>query len=150
MAEQQPSLPMPPESTPWMEVYPKMHFLYGSLMNPAVLSQVLGLTQTPELKPAHIQGYRNMRWGPYSILKTKPLHVLNGVGYMAQNLEDTRKLFEYEPKHFQEREGKPVRYDLAKFKTRRCPIQLEDGTEIRGIMLVWCGNEAELEDPSRE
>lgn len=125
-AAQAPLLAGASNPKPWREILPKMRFLYGSLMDATDLSQILGLTDEPVLRPAYIEGYRHMRHGAYSVLIREPGHILHGVCYMVQSLEVAQKLDKYEPKDFELDGTGGMGYDLDNFETSRCTIQHDD------------------------
>ncbi|KAJ5678884.1 hypothetical protein N7462_007128 [Penicillium macrosclerotiorum] len=44
------------------------YFLYGSLLDPQMLVEILGLGVTPKLRPAYIEGFTCQLWGQYPAL----------------------------------------------------------------------------------
>lgn len=44
------------------------YFCYGTLMDPSLLADILGLVDKPRLRPAKLVGYSLMLWGQYPAL----------------------------------------------------------------------------------
>lgn len=49
------------------------YFFYGTLMDPALLAEILDLTEKPVLRPAYIVGYSCKLWGQYAALIDGPV-----------------------------------------------------------------------------
>ncbi|KAE8164592.1 hypothetical protein BDV40DRAFT_260435 [Aspergillus tamarii] len=44
------------------------YFIYGTLTDPCMVSEILNPDKDPELRPAFIQGYECKMWGQYTVL----------------------------------------------------------------------------------
>lgn len=89
----------PPEPQPY--VYePIYYFFYGTLTDPAVLKDVLGLDKEPPadaLRKARIYGYALTSWGPYrALVEGTPGQVVEGRAYLVQSVEHEYRLARYE------------------------------------------------------
>ncbi|KAM0197910.1 hypothetical protein ACHAPI_004642 [Fusarium lateritium] len=58
------------------------YFVYGTLMDPTMLADVLGAEEKPELRPAKVQGYSCKLWGQYPAMQEGPQGAeVNGAVY---------------------------------------------------------------------
>jgi len=145
--------PLPPGTKTLIETFPRMHFVYDSQMDPTVLSHVLELTNTPELRPALVMGYRLMFWGRYPALVQESGEVTSGFAFEIQNFEDASRLERYNPEEMDlqgvdANESETRCYDPSKYQARICMIKFEDGTSVLASALVWDGDEAILKKRS--
>lgn len=77
------------------------HFFYGSLMDPALLMEILGLEETPTLQRATVIGYSCRLWGQYPALVNGPEGgVVEGAMYDVQTEKHAARLAEYETKAY--------------------------------------------------
>ncbi|KAG6357438.1 hypothetical protein INS49_013315 [Diaporthe citri] len=115
-------------------------FFYGTLMDPAIAQEVLGLSEPPVLKPALLKHRGHLRmWGPYPAFMANqdPRVDVKGVACEIEGTEKKDRLAMYEGD----------KYDEAK-----CFINLvtEDGETdfIVARVFDWIGDEDELSDGS--
>ncbi|KAK8135501.1 hypothetical protein PG984_003441 [Apiospora sp. TS-2023a] len=87
--------PHPPRSP---ERYKPIHyFFYGTLKDPRVLAEVLGVEQAPALRAAKIIGYSLTNWGDYkALVDGRPGEEVVGVAGEISSAEDEHKLAYYE------------------------------------------------------
>ena len=77
------------------------YFLYGTLRNPSILSEVLHLTEEPEMRPACIVGYARKMWGQYpALIDGEPEAIVHGSVYVVEKREHAEWLAEYETKNY--------------------------------------------------
>lgn len=60
----------------------------GSLLDPCMLVESLGLDTEPELRPAHLEGFVCKLWGQYPALVESPDGVMEGAVYNVQTVGD--------------------------------------------------------------
>jgi hypothetical protein len=72
------------------------YFFYGTLSDPVMLRDVLGLEIVPQLRPASIIGYECKLWGQYPALLDAPEKVVHGVVYHVETEEHGERLASYE------------------------------------------------------
>ncbi|KAL8788638.1 MAG: hypothetical protein Q9213_001566 [Squamulea squamosa] len=113
----------------------RLCFFYGSLMDSGNLAWVLGLGYEPYLRPANIDGYRTMLWGPFPALIRADSHTVFGMAYNIEvHAELTRQitgLHNYEGEHY----GR-----------HRVRIRYDDGSSDWGWTFLWQGDDKELKE----
>ncbi|KAJ5230719.1 hypothetical protein N7489_011427 [Penicillium chrysogenum] len=126
------------DSWPQDPIRDKYCFFYGTLMDPDVLSRVLGSSKPlPIMRPARIIGYEIKLWGPYpALVDNKPLHPVDGIvcGLLSPTQLD-----------------RLAAYETDKYHLRACLINVlnNDGnTEktIEGASFMWNGRQDELRE----
>ncbi|KAK8017389.1 hypothetical protein PG993_013715 [Apiospora rasikravindrae] len=87
-----------PHSPPPPPQYEPIHyFSYGTLTNPGVLANVLGIEQAPLLRPAKIIGYSLTNWGDYkALIDGKPGEEVVGAACEITSADHEHKLAYYE------------------------------------------------------
>lgn len=114
-----------------------VYFFYGSLLDPNMLVEILGLDTTPELRPAYLKGYRCKLWGQYPALLPSPEgERVEGAAYRVRRQGDAEKL---------------ATYETRSYLTSPCEIKYIDGQSPgreEGVVFVFVGNERELIDGS--
>ncbi|KAF4435544.1 poly polymerase [Fusarium acutatum] len=91
------------------------YFVYGTLMDPKMLADVLRLKEQPKLRPAKIVGYSKKLWGQYPALQDGPQDAqVSGAVYHVQSVAHAKRLAEYE---------------TNSYKAKPCFIQYMDGKE---------------------
>lgn len=125
----------PPALTDLSEPPTGPYFVYGTLMDPAMLSDVVGLDDKPKLRPAKVVGYSSMLWGQYPALRDGPQGAeVHGAVYHVQSTAEGKRLAEYE---------------TNSYKTKPCLIQYTDGgepAEEYGHVFMFVGNPRDLEE----
>lgn len=87
------------------------YFFYGTLMDKGMLRDILGLTHTPQLRPAKIIGYTCRSWGQYPALVDGEMgEVVEGMVYQVTSQKDAERLAEYETSNYKAR---PVLVDYT-------------------------------------
>ncbi|KAI4283572.1 MAG: hypothetical protein L6R38_002056 [Xanthoria sp. 2 TBL-2021] len=110
-------------------------FFYGSLMDKGNLASVLDLEQEPPLRPARIEGYRTMLWGPFPALLRADNSSVSGMVYrIGSQAEVEDQLTE-----LSNIEGD----DYGRHQVR---IDYEDGSSEWGWTFIWVGDEKELHE----
>ncbi|KAF5560051.1 poly(A) polymerase pla1 [Fusarium napiforme] len=111
------------------------YFVYGTLMDPKMLADVLRLKEKPKLRPAKIIGYSKKLWGQYPALQEGPQDAqVSGAVYYVQSVAHAKRLAEYETNSY-----------LAK----PCLIQYTDGKEPAeefGHVFMYVGNPRDLQE----
>lgn len=110
------------------------YFFYGTLSDPAMLQDVLGLETKPRLRPATILGYECKLWGQYPALLDAPEKVVHGAVYHVETEEHGERLASYETDNYQ---------------ADPCHIEYIDGDQpVDGIGYVFkfVGNARDLSD----
>ncbi|KAI4249446.1 MAG: hypothetical protein L6R42_008984 [Xanthoria sp. 1 TBL-2021] len=110
-------------------------FFYGSLMDKGNLASVLDLAQEPALRPARIEGYRTMLWGPFPALLRADNSAVSGMVYRIGSQAD----MEHQFTELANIEGE----DYARHRVR---IEYEDGSSEWGWTFIWVGDEKELHE----
>jgi hypothetical protein len=121
-----------PPPAPASGQYPVWYFFYGTLADPAVLRQHLGLDEEPVFLPAYIQGGRIRTWGgKYRALVDAPgvEERMPGSAFLVENKEQEDALMFYEKE---------------KYEVVRCRIGTEEG-EMLGLTFRFDGLERELD-----
>lgn len=110
------------------------YFFYGSLADPALLRDVLGLDSAPELRPAYITGYTCKLWGQYPALVDAIDSEVEGAVYHVQTVEHGARLAEYETNNY---------------RADPCRIRYTDGKEPTagfGYTFKFQGNPRDLRE----
>ncbi|KAL3417094.1 poly polymerase [Phlyctema vagabunda] len=111
------------------------YFFYGSLMDPSMLQEVLGLEALPSLRPAEIVGYSCKMWGQYpALIKGPQGATVRGVVYDVQDREHAVRLASYETKAY---------------RTAPCEISCVDTSEqspLSGTVFLYAGPLVDLDD----
>lgn len=115
-------------------------FLYGTLMDPGIAQEVLGLPEPPVLKPALLKHRGHLRmWGPYPAFMANQDPEVDVKG-MACEIEGTG------------RKDRLATYEGDNYDDVKCFINLvtEDGETdlIVARVFAWIGDEDELSDGS--
>lgn len=122
-----------------------LYFFYGTLMDPSILSSVLGLDPAAaeqrksdfDLRPAYIVGYECKLWGPYPALVDGPQSgssSIDGAVFQVRTVEEGKRLAEYE---------------TANYRTMPCRIQFRDGKQPdseTGYAFLFAGDRRELSE----
>lgn len=58
--------------------------LRGTLTDPSMVREILGLETEPELRPARLSGYKCKLWGQYPALLDAPDSVVGGAVYLSR------------------------------------------------------------------
>lgn len=113
----------------------RLYFFYGSLMNSKRLRSVLNLEDEPVLRPAHIEGFRSMLWGPYPALVFACGEIVHGQAYQISSHGEVA-----------EQVAKLEYYETEKYERQPVMLEFDDGTESKGYTFVWSGNKDELRE----
>lgn len=138
--------PEPSETPPPIGLY----FFYGTLMDPGMLRDILGLRERPVPRPALIRGYTCKLWGQYpALVYSQVLSDQNvaGVVYQVQTEEDAWKLASYETSNYHPEpcsirytdEKEPVIDECHAFVFVGNPKSLSDGEFDIGTWLKRMG-----------
>lgn len=124
--------PEPSETPPPIGLY----FFYGTLMDPGMLRDILGLEEKPVLRPALINGYTCKLWGQYPALvrQQAPDENVAGAVYQVRTGEDAQKL---------------AYYETSNYRPGPCSIRYTDGKEPTTDechAFVFVGNPKSLSD----
>lgn len=110
------------------------YFFYGTLSDPAMLRDVLGLETEPQLRPASITGYECKLWGQYPAILNAPEKVVQGAVYYVETEEHGERLASYETDNY---------------RANPCRIKYIDGNEPVddfGHVFKFVGNVRDLSD----
>ncbi|KAL7924401.1 hypothetical protein ACQKWADRAFT_268403 [Trichoderma austrokoningii] len=108
------------------------YFFYGTLADPAMLREILGLKTRPQFQPATITGYECKLWGQYPALLDAPGKVVHGVVYHVETVEHGERLASYETNNY---------------RADRCNISYIDGSDDDlGYVFKFVGNPRDLSD----
>ncbi|KAL8729072.1 MAG: hypothetical protein Q9166_004989 [cf. Caloplaca sp. 2 TL-2023] len=115
----------------------RLCFFYGSLMDSGNLAWILGLANKPHLRPARIEGYRTMLWGPFPALirAEDQSQSVSGATYQIESLAEVESQVE----ELQNLEGED-------YERHRVRIRYDDGTSEWGWTFIWRGDEGELRE----
>ena len=109
------------------------YFFYGTLSDPAMLRDVLGLETEPQLRPASITGYECKLWGQYPALLDAPEKIVHGAVY-----------------HETEEHGERLAsYETDNYRAEPCCINYIDGNEPVddfGYVFKFVGRVRDLSD----
>ncbi|GAD95576.1 conserved hypothetical protein [Paecilomyces variotii No. 5] len=139
-------------------------YFYGTLTDPCMIAEILGLKHEPELRPAYIKGYECKLWGQYPALRDAPNSIVEGAAYHISTVEDGKKLAAYETRNYRPepcwinyKDGKePLRENGSTFKFVGDPYALSEGQFDLKAWLRRVGRvkaleklEAKVEDATR-
>ncbi|BCR99616.1 gamma-glutamylcyclotransferase family protein [Aspergillus luchuensis] len=129
-----PQPPPPPTTTAPTGPY----FLYGTLMDPSMLQDILSLDtdQEIDLRPAYVTGYACKLWGQYPALipDDTSSSVVKGVIYRVESVEHGIKL---------------ANYETGWYRAEPCEVVYTDGKEPgreNGHVFVFVGEKGELSE----
>lgn len=109
------------------------YFVYGTLRNHHMLSEILSLKDIPVLRPARVYGYACKLWGQYPALEDgHPGNVINGSVYHVSSQDAADRLAEYETDNY---------------RAVPCFIEYADQEEPQtdhGFTFLFCGNPKDL------
>ncbi|KAJ5172078.1 hypothetical protein N7492_004671 [Penicillium capsulatum] len=77
-----------------------VYFFYGTLTDPSMVREILGLEDDPDFRPAYIKGFKCKLWGQYPALVDGPDAVVEGAAYHVQTGAHGAKLAAYETNHY--------------------------------------------------
>ncbi|KIW57829.1 hypothetical protein PV05_02386 [Exophiala xenobiotica] len=118
------------EPTPLPDQYPVWYFFYGTLADPAVLSQHSNLDTSPSYIPAHVVGGRVRTWaGKYRALTDAPGEKVDGSAFLVESRDQEDALRFYE---------------TDKYEVVRCHITMQTGV-VCGLTFRFNGAEHELD-----
>ncbi|KAF5665549.1 poly polymerase [Fusarium denticulatum] len=127
--------PKPSGQADLLELPTGPYFVYGTLMDPKMLADVLRLKELPKLRPAKIVGYSKKLWGQYPAMQDGPQDAeVSGFVYNVQSVAHAKRLAEYETNSY-----------LAK----PCLIQYRDAKEPAeefGHVFIYVGNPRDLRE----
>ncbi|KAG9496292.1 hypothetical protein J7337_012878 [Fusarium musae] len=111
------------------------YFVYGTLMDPKMLADVLRLEEKPKLRSAKIVGYSKKLWGQYPALQNGPQDAeVSGAVYHVQSAAHAKRLAEYE---------------TNSYRAKPCLIQYTYGkkpAEEFGHVFMFVGNPRDLQE----
>ncbi|KAE8374949.1 hypothetical protein BDV26DRAFT_295468 [Aspergillus bertholletiae] len=110
------------------------YFFYGTLSDPAMLRDILGLDTGPKLRPATIIGYKCRLWGQYPALLDAPEKIVHGAVYHVETEDHGERLASYETDNY---------------RASPCLINYTDGNEPVddfGHVFKFVGNVRDLSD----
>ncbi|KAL4912111.1 hypothetical protein BDW62DRAFT_195400 [Aspergillus aurantiobrunneus] len=110
------------------------YFFYGTLSDPALLRDVLGLESEPQLRPASVMGYKCKLWGQYPALLDAPGLVVHGAVYHVQTKKHAERL---------------AGYETSNYRADPCRINYTDSNEPReefGHTFKFVGNMNDLKE----
>lgn len=125
---------IPPRHTDPFAAPTGPYFFYGTLSDPAMLRDILGLKTKPQLRPATITGYECKLWGQYPALLDAPEKVVHGAVYHVETEKHGERLASYETKNY---------------RADPCRINYTDGSEPvedLGHVFKFVGNVRDLSD----
>lgn len=111
-----------------------LYFFYGTLTDPSMVREILGLETKPEFRPAYITGFQCKLWGQYPALVDASDAVVEGAVYHVQTVDHGEKLAAYETNNY---------------RTHPCRIHYTDGLEPKnedGHAFVFQGNPKDLSE----
>lgn len=111
------------------------YFVYGTLRDPRMLSDILGLKEMPVLRPAKVYGYACRLWGQSPTLEDGyPSNVVSGSVYHVSG---------------QVAADRPAEYETNSYRAVPCLIQYTDQDEPQtdhSFTFLFCGNPKDLRD----
>lgn len=129
------------------------YFFYGTLTDPSMVREILGLESDPDFRPAYVKGFKCKLWGQYPALVDTPDSVVEGAVYHVRTVEHGKKLAAYEtsnycafPCYIYYSDGlKPEKHHGYAFKYQGDPKELSDGAFDLRIWLRRMGRHAAVE-----
>jgi gamma-glutamylcyclotransferase (GGCT)/AIG2-like uncharacterized protein YtfP len=113
-------------------------FVYGTLMDPKTLSQVLRTSdRLPIISRARVIGYEIKLWGPYpALIDSKPLRPVDGMVFEIMSKTQLDRLVSYETDNYQ---LQPCLIDI---------LNQDDSVKctVDGVTFMWNGQEEELQE----
>lgn len=114
----------------------ELYFFYGTLMDPVLAQEVLGLSQPPLLRPASVVSGGHLKmWGPYPALVDK--HSRADIKGVVCEIEGGSAKDRVEA------------YEGDKYKKDICAVEIvgkNDGIYTVARVFLWCGDDEELTD----
>ncbi|KAK4540209.1 hypothetical protein LTR36_009707 [Oleoguttula mirabilis] len=111
------------------------YFFYGTLQDPGILGEVLGLPSPPLLRPAYLIGHDLKLWGQYPAMANGSAGTV--VEGSAFNVADEAAA------------GKLACYETKNYQPAPCIIRFRDGgDQIEGYAFRFCGNPNDLSEGS--
>jgi gamma-glutamylcyclotransferase (GGCT)/AIG2-like uncharacterized protein YtfP len=111
------------------------YFFYGTLSDPSFLSEVLGLSEKPTLRPAMLMGYSLKLWGHYPALVDGPTGAtVEGMVYEVRSEKHGERLADYE---------------TNAYTTAPCRIRFTDGNkpeQVSGTTFIYAGNPLDIDE----
>ncbi|KAJ5987147.1 hypothetical protein N7451_011512 [Penicillium sp. IBT 35674x] len=92
--------PKPPQYVDLFDAPTGPYFFYGTLTDPSMVREILGLETEPELRPARLSGYECKLWGQYPALLDAPDSVVEGAVYHVETVEHGKRLAAYETNNY--------------------------------------------------
>ncbi|CRG82977.1 hypothetical protein PISL3812_00325 [Talaromyces islandicus] len=126
--------PNPPPITDLFAAPTGPYFFYGTLSDPSMLRDVLGLQSGPKFRPASILVYECKLWGPYPALIDAPGLSAEGAVYHVQTVEHGERLAAYETDNYQAR---PCRIHY---------LDKEEPSQDLGYTFMFVGNTQDLSE----
>ncbi|EXL74000.1 hypothetical protein FOPG_10817 [Fusarium oxysporum f. sp. conglutinans race 2 54008] len=127
--------PEPPAHNDLFEPPTGPYFVYGTLKDPKMLADVLGLEEKPALRPAKVVGYSRKLWGQYPAMQDGPQDAqVSGAVYYVQSVAHAKRLAEYE---------------TNSYRAKPCFIQYTDGKEPDedfGHVFMFVGDPRDLQE----
>ncbi|KAF9893126.1 hypothetical protein FE257_012537 [Aspergillus nanangensis] len=111
-----------------------VYFFYGTLADPLMLREILGLESEPPRRPASLTGYKCMLWGQYPALLDGSGSTVEGVACYIQTEAQAAKLAAYETDHYH---ADPCRIDYTDEK---------EPAQAMGYTFRFVGNHNDLSD----
>ncbi|EER24810.1 hypothetical protein CPC735_001550 [Coccidioides posadasii C735 delta SOWgp] len=112
-----------------------LYFFYGTLQDPCMLTEILGLDAKLNLRPGYITGYSAKLWGQYpALIDGPPGNIIEGMVFDVQTVKQGARLAEYE---------------TQAYSVKPCFIKYTDGKEpatAYGNVFMFVGDERELSE----
>ncbi|KAL8911763.1 MAG: hypothetical protein Q9172_007615 [Xanthocarpia lactea] len=115
--------------------FDRLYFFYGSLMDSGNVAWILDLAKEPKLRPARIEGYRTMLWGPFPALIRADNQSVSGVTYRVESHAEVER----QVTELQNVEGED-------YERERVRILYDDDSWEWGWTFVWRGDMTELRE----
>ncbi|KAJ6076651.1 hypothetical protein N7499_008632 [Penicillium canescens] len=149
--------PNPPQYVDLFDAPTGPYFFYGTLTDPSMVREILGLEIEPELRPARLSGYKCMLRGQYPALLDALDSVVEGAVYHVRTVEHGERLAAYETKYYQAgacriryTDGKEPADDVGyTFKFKGDQNDLRDGTFDLRVWLERMGRVAAVKTSMR-
>ncbi|KAL8748444.1 MAG: hypothetical protein Q9184_007297 [Pyrenodesmia sp. 2 TL-2023] len=113
----------------------RLYFFYGSLMDSKHLASILELKDEPSLRPAFLDGFHSMLWGPFPAMIPQRDSTLQGVAYQIRSHAEV-----------EEQVAKLVYYEGDNYYRQPVKIEFEDGSQAEGWAFAWQGDKKELRE----